>query len=196
VQTFVQIRSHIAVAVVLGLLVVGCEGSNGDVDASAVGGVSVGGAMGCSKYPTTSRTDSQGTTWWSWYLHWQSAGVSVASGVNDLASFCATYGDGALMVAEVMVPRNASPDTSLPACTQAEIMSGGDRACAVAGAYRFEAPCGAGELLFELPSESAFNGFYHFGSNAVPSPPRHLIMQDVHCPRDLYVVAPTRGPNP
>jgi hypothetical protein len=141
----------------------------------------------CSQYPATSRTDSNGTTWYWWYLHWQSAS-------NDLAGFCASYGASASMVVEVGIPQNPSPQTTLPICTNDEIWNGGSRACAVADSYRFEAPCGAGELLFELPSQNGFDGFYHFESAQLPALPRHLITQDVHCSRDLYVTAPAPGP--
>lgn len=136
----------------------------------------------CSKYPATTRTDSNGTTWYWWYLDWQSAST-------DLARFCATYGAGASMIVEVAVPQNPSPTTTLPVCTSDEIRNGGSRACAIADSYRFEAPCVAGEMLFELPSENAFNGYYHFESAAFPAQPRHLVNQDVHCTRDLYLAA-------
>jgi hypothetical protein len=145
----------------------------------------------CSKYPSGSRTDGNGTTWWWWYFHWQSASP-------DLAGFCATYGSGAVMVLEVAVPPNpsagASPASTLPPCTSDEIWQGSSRACSVANAFRFEAPCTTGEMLVELPSENTFNGYYHFESAEVPAPPRHLVNQDVHCSRDLFVTAPNSGP--
>lgn len=156
-------------------------------DASTQPDSSLDGNESCSKYPTTTRIDSNGTTWYWWYLHWQSAST-------DLGAFCASYGAPASMVVEVAVPQNPSPTTPLPICTNEEIWKGGDHACAVAGSYRFEAPCGAGELLFELPSENTFNGHYHFESAQVPAAPRHIINQDVHCARDLYVTAPSPGP--
>jgi len=133
----------------------------------------------CSKYPVTSREDDGGVTWWWWYFHWQSTA--------GLADLCASYGAGAMMVVEVAAPRNPTPSTTLPECSTEEVLRGGTRACAVANSFRFVTPCDAGEMLFELPSEYAFNGYYHIESAQVPAAPRHPIMQDVHCTRDLYV---------
>jgi len=155
------------------------------------GGVQAENGEGCSKYPSTSRTDDNGTTWWWWYFHWQSASP-------DLPDFCATYGAGAMMVLEVAVPANpsasASSASALPPCTSDEIWQGSSHACTVANAFRFEAPCTTGELLIELPSEYAFDGYYHFESAEVPAPPRHLVNQDLDCSRDLFVTAPSFGP--
>lgn len=158
----------------------GCgQSSNGDSELNG----------DCSKYPRSTRTDSDGTTWSWWYLHWQNAST-------DLDAFCATFGADASMIVEATFPRNPAPTSTLPLCSQDEILNGSDRPCAVADAYRFEAPCTAGELLFELPSDAAFNGYYHFESPDVPGLPRHLVRQDVHCTRDLFIVAPTPGPTP
>jgi hypothetical protein len=141
----------------------------------------------CSKYPVTSRTDANGVTWWWWYFHWDT--------VTGLPGLCASYGTGAKMVVEVAFPANSSPTTSLPECTNDEIQNGGTRACAVASAYRFDAECTAAGLLFELPSQYAFDGYYHIESAEVPAAPRKLVQQDVHCSRDLYVAGgPAMGP--
>jgi hypothetical protein len=158
---------------------VGCASDEATSDVSPEGS--------CSKYPRSSRTDDNGTTWYWWYLHWQSVSP-------DLDAFCATFGDDAMMVVEVDFPQNPAPTTTLPTCSSDEITKGSSQSCAVAGAYRFEAACRAGELLFELPSDAAFHGNYHVESTQAPGMPRHTVNQDVHCTRDLFITAPSQGP--
>lgn len=68
-----------------------------------------------------------------------------------------------------------------------EIASGGTHACAISDAYRFEAACTAGGLLFELPSELTFTGYYHVESTLVPGEPRRTVFRRTTCVRDVYV---------
>ena len=138
---------------------------------------------GCSLYPLTSREGSTGPAWYWWYFHWDAIG--------DLRGFCASYGDGAKMVLEVVDPRNSAPSTALPPCASDEISRGGTRACVVPDSYRFEVDCTAGGLLFELPSDRAFTGYYHVESAQVPGAARHAVVQDPNCARDVYI---TGGP--
>jgi hypothetical protein len=117
--------------------------------------------------------------WWWWYFHWEAVG--------DLSGFCASHGDGAKMVLEVIVPRNSSPSATLPECTGDEILLGGTRACVVPNSYRFEVDCTAGGLLFELPSDQSFTGYYHVESAQVPAAARRMVLQDAACVRDVSV---------
>ena len=142
-------------------------------------------ADACPTYPATSRVDNAGTTWWWWHFHWNF--------VQDLPGICASYGADAKMVVEVDVPQDPDASSSLPVCTTDELLNGGTRACADANAFRFETDCTAAELLFELPSENTFHGWYHIETAQVPAAPRQLITQDVHCSRDGFVTA---GPGP
>ena len=141
---------------------------------------------GCSLYPLTSRWGSTGPAWYWWYFHWDAIG--------DVRGFCASYGDGAKMVIEVVDPRNPAPSTALPTCASDEILRGGTRACAVPDSYQFEVDCTAGGLLFELPSDRAFTGYYHVESAQVPEAARHPILQDLNCVRDVYIAgSPEHG---
>jgi len=134
----------------------------------------------CSNYPSAPRVDSAGVSQWSWYLHWFGA-------TGDLASTCASYGAGAKMVLEVDVPQDPAASNTLPDCSVDEVQSGASQVCAIAGAYRFEADCAAGKVLFEMPSQSTFHGYYHIEGPLASVVYRHLVSQDVHCTRDLYL---------
>ena len=134
----------------------------------------------CSNYPSAPRVDSAGVDQWSWYLHW--FGVT-----GDLASTCASYGAGAKMVLEVDVPQDPAASNTLPDCSVDEVLNGASQVCAIAGAYRFEADCAAGKVLFEMPSQYTFHGYYHIEGPLVSVVYRQLVSQDVHCTRDLYL---------
>jgi hypothetical protein len=134
-----------------------------------------GDAWSCNLPP---RVDAEGVTQWSWRLQWW--------GNGDLAAACASYGAEAKMVMEVDVPTNPRASSTLPDCTTDEVLSGATRACAIAGAYRFEADCAAGELRFELPSENTFHGYYHIEGAAVVETMRHLLGQNVECSRQVF----------
>jgi hypothetical protein len=45
-----------------------------------------------------------------------------------------------------------------------------------------------------LPSVSTFDGYFHFESAEVPGLARHLVHQNVHCARDLFITVPSPGP--
>ena len=131
----------------------------------------------CSEYPSTSRVDGAGVTQWWWYFRWSA---------EDLAAVCASYGVGAKMVLEVDVPNLPDAGTSELDCTTSEVVSGTTRTCAIQGAYRFEADCTAGEVLFELPSQNTFHGWYHIEGALAAKTIRSLVGQGVECPRSVF----------
>ena len=139
----------------------------------------------CRSLPEPTQVNDAGATLYWWYFHWQD---------TDLASTCASYGDGAKMVLEAIVPQNTTPSEVLPRCTSSEVRNGGMRVCTVSGSFRFEADCTASELLIQLPSQYAFDGYYHIESTQFPNPPRGMVWQDVHCGHDLYTGGPAPAP--
>jgi hypothetical protein len=147
--------------------------------------VAADGKQDCRSLPEPTQVNDAGATLYWWYFHWQD---------TDLASTCASYGDGAKMVLEAIVPQNTTPSEMLPVCTNSEVSNGGTRVCTVSGSFRFEADCTASELLIQLPSQYAFDGFYHIESTQFPNPPRGMVRQDVHCGHDLYTGGPTPAP--
>ena len=149
------------------LLAAGCGGSDSTTDVSQ-----------CSEYPSTSRVDSAGVTQWWWHFHWSA---------ENLAAACATYGIGAKMVLEVDVPSQPTVGTSDLNCTTDEVVNGTTRTCTIQGAYRFEADCTAGQMLFELPSQNTFHGWYHIEGALVTTTMRSLLGQGVECPRSVFV---------
>ena len=134
----------------------------------------------CPMYPSTSRVDSTGNMVWWWHFGWQQ---------SDLASVCASYGPDAKMVLELGGEKDP-PATSLPECTNSEVMGGGAHACTILGRWRVEADCTAGDLLFELPIQAG-SGYYHVESAQVPDAARRFVVSDATCPRDLR---PSTGP--
>jgi hypothetical protein len=126
-----------------------------------------------------SRVDDAGVTQWSWRLQWWGAD-------GDLADVCASYGAGAKMVMEVGFPQNPHPTSTLPECTTDEVLNGATRACILAGSFRFEADCTAQELVFELPSENTFHGYFHIEGPAVGKTMRYLLGQNVACSRQVF----------
>jgi len=142
-----------------------------------------GGVDACPGYPPTWRLDDSGTTlWWS-HFSWAQ---------DDLASVCASYGADAKMVLELTRATNP-PAPHLPPCTNSEVMGGGTRACAIADAWRIEAPCTAGELLFEssVTALGSIESYYHVESAQVPDAPRRLVAGDATCVREIR---PGTGP--
>ena len=139
--------------------------------------VSPSDAWSCSAPP---RADDAGVPQWSWYFLWPSS--------EPLASVCASYGAGAKMVLEVDLPTDPHASSSLPDCTTDEVVNGTTRACAIAGAYRFEIDCTAGALYFELPSENTIHAWYHMEGALVTKIKRYVVGQGVECARSVFVV--------
>src|ERR1017187_5217193 len=84
--------------------------------------------------------------------------------------------------------------TALPACATDTLSTGVGPQCAMANSWRFETACTDGQLMVELPSRDVFHGYYHVESGAYPNSARHLVSQDVHCSRDLYLVTGLASP--
>jgi hypothetical protein len=125
---------------------------------------------------TESHVGSDGQAWWWWRFHWQNT------------SACAAWGSDAKVIVEVDAPSNPSDASGgLRICSLDELSSDNGSPCAMANTWRFQASCTAGELLLDLPSNNLFHGYYHVESSTFPSSARHLINQDVHCSRDLYL---------
>lgn len=140
---------------------------------------------GC-QYPLDSHVDATGNTVWWWRFHWQDP---------NLATTCAAWGADARMILEVDVPANPSGSgTALPACATDTLSTGVGPQCAMANSWRFETACTDGQLMVELPSRDVFHGYYHVESGAYPNSARHLVSQDVHCSRDLYLVTGLASP--
>jgi hypothetical protein len=130
---------------------------------------------GC-QYPAESHVGSDGQAWWWWRFHWQDTSV------------CAAWGSDAKLIVEVDAPANPGDASGgLRACTLDELWLDNAAPCAMANTWRFQASCTAGELLLDLPSSNLFHGYYHVESSTFPSSARHLINQDIHCSRDLYL---------
>jgi hypothetical protein len=112
---------------------------------------------------------------------------------GDLAANCALWGADAKMVVEVDLPR--CPECTyagLRTCTVDEVLYGATSACRIDQARRFEAPCTAGQLSFQVPGQmfaSYQHGWFHVESAPYPAPPRQLISQNPDAPQSLY--APT-----
>jgi hypothetical protein len=156
------------------------SGTLPDLDAGVTGpdaGADAGDAIACG-YPSTSRVDSSGKTYWWYTFDWRQ---------DNLADICASYGAGAKMVVELSRGSTPFPITGLPVCTGEEIMGAGGRSCAVGA--RLEADCMAGQLLFEADAESGseYSGYYfHIESPQFPDPPRRLLEADATCRRSLH----------
>ena len=133
-----------------------------------------GGTSPCPNYPSGYRVDSDGGLWWWRHFGWKQ---------DDLASVCASYGPGAKMVLETSVGM-PPPVTDLPVCSNAETMGGGSHACAMSGFWRFEADCTAGEMLFEVPWQTAVSGYYHIESAQIPDSARRVVTADTTCYRE------------
>jgi hypothetical protein len=131
-------------------------------------------AWSCSAPP---RVDDAGVSQWSWYFHWASS-----------AETCASYGAVAKMVLEIDFPTDPQPSRALPDCTTDEVRNGTTRACMIAGAYRYEIDCNAGELYFDLPSPNTIHGWYHMEGARVTKIQRYIISQGVECSRMIGVV--------
>jgi hypothetical protein len=142
-------------------------------------------AWSCNAPP---RVDDAGVSQWSWYFHWSSS--------EPLASVCASYGVGAKVVLEVDLPTDPHASSPLPACTTDEVRNGTSRACVIAGAYRFEVDCAAGELYFELPSENTIHAWYHMEGSLVTQIRRYIVGQGVECSRSIFVVGFAAAPTP
>ena len=140
-----------------------------------------GGACG---YPGTSRIDTNGKTLWWYSFDWRQ---------DDLADICSSYGDGAKMVVEFR-DWAAFPPSTLPACTEYQLMGVGDDPCAFG--YRLETDCMAGQVLFEA---STYSGYFHIESPRFPNPPRRLLGAERTCQRSLHPffmpMAPAGSPN-
>jgi len=133
---------------------------------------------GC-QYPLDSHVDATGNTVWWWRFHWQDP---------NLATTCAAWGADAKIILEVDVPTNPSGSgTTLPTCALDTLSTGVGPQCAMANAWRFEAVCTDSQLMVDLPSIDTFHGYYHVESTTYSNSPRHLVSQDVHCSRDLYL---------
>jgi hypothetical protein len=134
------------------------------------------GGVGCPTYPNTWRVDEAGRTlWWS-HFNWQQ---------DDLASVCASYGPNAKMVLELVGATNDLA-TSLPTCSNAEVLGGGTQVCAVANSWRVETECTRGDLLFESPATTLgiSTGYYHIESAQVPDSARRFVSSQSPCVRD------------
>ncbi len=145
---------------------------------------------GC-QYPLDSHVDATGNAVWWWRFHWQD---------QNLATTCAAWGADAKMILEVDVPANPSGSgTALPTCATDTLSTGSGPRCAMANSWRFETACTDGQLMVELPSSNVFHGYYHVESSAHPNSARHLVSQDDHCSRDLYLptglASPPVAPN-
>lgn len=101
-----------------------------------------------------------GETVWPWRIHW-----SPADG-GPLAETCARYGSDASV--KLTVDAFDGRAASEPALT-------------------LTAPCTKGELIVDLPSQYVFHGQYLISGDSGTSPPG-LVIQDVHCTRDLSFV--------
>ena len=133
---------------------------------------------GC-QYPAESHVNATGDTVWSWRFHWQDV---------NLAATCAAWGADAKVILEVDIPANPSGSgTTLPTCPLDTLSTGAGPRCAMANAWRFEAVCTDSQLIVELPSINTFHGYYHVESTTYPNSARHLVSQDIHCSRDLYL---------
>jgi hypothetical protein len=127
-----------------------------------------------------SHVNAAGETVWWWRYHWDWAG-------QDLSALCASWGNNAKMILEVLVPPSTTDaGVNLPTCTPEAITTGAGPACMVENSRRFEVACTDGRFLLELPSQYAFSGYYHIESPSYPNSPRHTVYQDVHCSHDLY----------
>jgi hypothetical protein len=169
----------------------GCQSTNGNpstCDAPPAPDVSPGPdtsltpeaspTTGC-QYPNDSHVNATGDTVWSWRFHWQDV---------NLAATCAAWGADAKVILEVDIPANpAGSGTTLPTCALDTLSTGAGPQCAMADAWRFEAVCTDSQLMAELPSINTFHGYYHVESSSYPNSPRHLVAQDIHCSRDLYL---------
>ena len=166
------------------------SGTLPDLDAGATGpevgaGADAGDAIACG-YPSTSRVDDSGKTYWWYAFDWRQ---------DNLADICASYGAGAKMVVELSRGSTPSPITGLPVCTGEEVMGAGGRSCAVGA--RLETDCMAGSLLFEADAESGgeYSAYYfHIESPQFPDPPRRLLEPDATCRRSLHPRFVPMGP--
>jgi hypothetical protein len=138
------------------------------------------------QYPADSHLNAADDTVWWWRFHWQDA---------NLAATCAAWGADAKVILEVDVPANPSGSgTTLPDCALDTLSTGAGPTCAMANAWHFEAVCTDGQLMVELPSSNTFHGYYHVESTNYPNSPRHLVGQDPHCGRDLYLATGLGNP--
>jgi hypothetical protein len=165
----------------LALTTLACAKSDslGEVGRKDGGAGGTGSGGNNCQYPSDSHLNAFGDAVWSWRFHWQDV---------NLAATCATWGADAKVILEVDVPANPSDSgTTLPTCALDSLSTGAGSKCAMANAWRFEAVCTDGQLMAELPSSNIFHGYYHVESTAYPNSPRHLVSQDIHCSRDLYL---------
>ena len=141
--------------------------------------------------PSESHVDGDGATTWSWHFVWQR---------DNLANVCASYGTGAKMVLEIEGSVLVGPASTLPTCTNEEVMGIGSRTCVASGMGRLEADCLAGELQFEMTTNQAPrigyvypSGYYHVESQENPNTARKFVQTDTDCSSELI---PHSGPIP